>query len=166
MHFPVGSLVVHPAYGMGKVVGIEMIEYMGAKARPYYNVLLENGNIWMPAEPSEAVNIRPVTTNTELDQYRKILSGKPEPLQDDRHKRNSENRMRLKQADFQILCEVLRDLTAYGWEKKLNDYDTTTLRKVTTSLVQEWSISAGITLDDAQNEIKALLLIGKETYSG
>jgi CarD family transcriptional regulator len=166
MHFRVGAVVVHPAYGLGKVVSIEMIEYMGAKARPYYNVLLENGNIWMPAEPSADVNIRPLTGKEELDEYRLILSGEPQPLAEDRHKRNSENKTRLKSASFQDLCEILRDLTAFGWEKKLNDYDSAALRKVTAALIQEWSISAGISLDEAQNEVKALLLRGRETYAG
>jgi RNA polymerase-interacting CarD/CdnL/TRCF family regulator len=165
MNFQVGAVVVHPAYGLGKVVSIEMIEYMGAKARPYYNVMLENGNIWMPAEPSSEVGIRPITCKDELDEYRQILCGEPQPLQEDRHKRNADNKNRLKSATFQTLCEILRDITAFGWEKKLNDYDSAALRKVTAALVQEWSISAAISLDEAQNEVKALLLRGRETYA-
>jgi CarD family transcriptional regulator len=165
MQFQVGAVVVHPAYGLGKVVGIEMIEYMGAKARPYYNVMLENGNIWMPAEPSSQVGIRPITSKDELDNYRQILRAEPQPLHEDRHKRNAENKNRIKSANFQSLCEILRDITAFSWEKKLNDYDSASMRKVTTALVQEWSISAGISLDDAQNEIKELLQQGRENYA-
>jgi RNA polymerase-interacting CarD/CdnL/TRCF family regulator len=166
MQFQVGTIVVHPAYGLGKVVGIEMIEYMGAKARPYYNVMLENGNIWMRADHSEDVSIRPLISNEELEDYRKILSSEPQPLLEDRHKRNSENKTRLKSASFKILCEMLRDLTAFGWEKKLNDYDSAALRKVSASLIQEWSMAAGISLDEAQNEVKALLQKCREVYAG
>jgi RNA polymerase-interacting CarD/CdnL/TRCF family regulator len=165
MQFQVGTIVVHPNYGLGKVVGIEMIEYMGAKARPYYNVMLENGNIWLPAEPSDDVSIRPVTDKEDLDMYREVLCSEPNPLLEDRHKRNFENKARLKNPTFQTLCEILRDLTAFGWDKKLNDYDTAVLRRAMAALVQEWSVSAGISVDDAQNEIKLLLTRGKEQFA-
>jgi RNA polymerase-interacting CarD/CdnL/TRCF family regulator len=166
MEFQVGTIVVHPNYGLGKVVGVEMIEYMGAKARPYYNVMLENGNIWMPADRSDEVRIRPVTSVEFLELYRQILSSEPNHLQEDHHKRNSENKTRLKNPSFQGLCEILRDLTAFGWKKKLNDYDTSILHRAMTALAQEWSASAGITVNDAQNEINGLLIRGKDQFAG
>jgi RNA polymerase-interacting CarD/CdnL/TRCF family regulator len=64
----------------------------------------------------------------------------------------------LKQGSFQIICEVVRDLTAWGWRKPLGRTDTELLKKTQQSLYQEWAPAAGISTSEASKEIASLLL--------
>jgi len=64
---------------------------------------------------------------------------------------------RLKAGSLQMVCEVVRDLTARGARKRLTQLDTDTLRRARAELEQEWAAAAGISIADAGAEIDALL---------
>ncbi len=164
MEFKPGDVVIHPAYGVCKILGIEKINYQGAEPRPYYVVDIGNGKIWIPTETQGEIHIRPITSRKELSQFREVLRSQPSPLNADRYKRSSEYKQRLRYTSFQTLCEVVRDLNAHGWDNKLNDFDSTTLRKITERLVSEWALADSIPIEKATEEINALLTEGRETY--
>jgi RNA polymerase-interacting CarD/CdnL/TRCF family regulator len=158
LNFIVGDTIVHPTYGIGKVVGIEDLIYQASEIHPFYKINLENGVIWVRADEDGGTRLRPVTPPEELNTYRLLLTSTPNVLSDDRYKRFSECNARLKNPSFAVWCEVVRDLTAHGVNKRLNEYDSSTLRKVTDYLAKEWAISAGISFVDALKEIKAILM--------
>jgi RNA polymerase-interacting CarD/CdnL/TRCF family regulator len=64
----------------------------------------------------------------------------------------------LAQGSFQGVCEVVRDLTAWGGSKPLNATDMIILQKTRASLHHEWMLAAGVSLGEAIKEIDALLL--------
>jgi RNA polymerase-interacting CarD/CdnL/TRCF family regulator len=164
MQFNIGDTVVHASYGIGQIVGLEKLRYLGAEARPYYVVAIENGTIWVPLDDSKGMHLRSLVRQDELDRYRKVLRDSPLPVSEDRYQRSADFSARLKTASFQTLCEVVRDLTAFGWKKKLNDYDNATLRKVTGNLSREWSLSANIPVSAVEAEIKLLLQELRQVY--
>ena len=157
MHFKVGDIIVHPTYGIGKVAGIEEMQYQDSQIHPYYKIEIENGVIWVQVDDAGEARLRPLTPASELNEYRQILTSPPTPLSEDRYKRFSEYNARLKNPSFKVWCEVVRDLTAHGFIKRLNEYDSSTLRKVTDILAKEWALSAGIPIADALKEIKSIL---------
>jgi RNA polymerase-interacting CarD/CdnL/TRCF family regulator len=57
----------------------------------------------------------------------------------------------------QVVCGVVRDLTAWGWRRPLNRTDAVTLKKTQESLYQEWATAAGVSTAEAIKEIKSLL---------
>ncbi len=165
MQFKVGDTIVHPTYGIGKVVGIEEMQYQESQTHPYYKIEIENGVIWVQVNDAGEARLRPLTPRSELDSYRQVLTSSPSQLSDDRYKRFSEYKDRLKNPSFKVWCEIVRDLTAHGLNNRLNEYDSTTLRKVSDVLTKEWALSAGIPVDDASREIKSILQEAQPSHS-
>jgi RNA polymerase-interacting CarD/CdnL/TRCF family regulator len=163
LHFTVGDIIVHPTYGIGKVVGIEDLQYQGSETHPFYKISLENGMIWVQVDDAGEARLRPLTPPGELETYRLVLTSPPTPLSDDRYKRFSECNARLKNPSFRVWCELVRDLTAHGLIKRLNEYDSSTLRKVSEIMAKEWALSAGIPFADAVKEIKNIILESQNT---
>ncbi|MBI5054738.1 MAG: hypothetical protein HZB52_15940 [Chloroflexi bacterium] len=58
----------------------------------------------------------------------------------------------------------MRDLTAHGWSKPLSDVDAALLRRVYDNVCQEWSITANITIVEANKYIGALLSEAKQAH--
>jgi hypothetical protein len=52
---------------------------------------------------------------------------------------------------------LVRDLTAHGWNKPLNESYGATLRNVRQALCTEWAAAEGVTVESATMEIDALL---------
>jgi CarD family transcriptional regulator len=155
IQFTVGDFVVHPVYGLGHLVKIEERQFSEMQARLYYQITLPGCTVWIPVEAQATIGLRLVTA--DLGQYRDLLRSRPVPLHKDHRRRHLELVSRLNQGSFQMVCEVVRDLTAWGRQKPLNRTDTVTLKKTQESLYQEWATAAGISIAEAMKEIEFLL---------
>jgi RNA polymerase-interacting CarD/CdnL/TRCF family regulator len=158
MSFAVDDRVVCPAFGVGRIVGVVSKELVAAAGRQmYYEVLGERGTMWVQAEESARHGLRRLTRKEELARYRGLLRRQPAPLSADKQQRQLALRTRLKRGTFKDLCELVRDLTAQGRLKPLNEADAMALRRGRDALCQEWAAAAGISVADAAAEINALL---------
>lgn len=158
MPFKIGDLVVLPARGIGHIRAVEEKSFSEQKARLYYKIALSKRSIWIPVEAHEDSGLRLATVKSDLDQYRNLLKSSPTPLEINHHRRHLELIKRLKQGTFQIICEVVRDLTAWGRRKPLGQTDAALLQKTRQSLSQEWATAAGVSTFEAITEIDSLLL--------
>jgi CarD family transcriptional regulator len=165
MAFKIGDTVVLPDHGVGKIVRLEEKRFAGAAARLYYEVSTPRSTIWVPADQNVTVGLRAIINPTELPRYRRVLTSAPVELDSDRRQRQLEVSQRLKQNTFQLLCEVVRDLSARGWRKSLNETDMLALRKARESLCEEWSNAAGIPLAEAMHEVDDLLAEAKLAHT-
>jgi RNA polymerase-interacting CarD/CdnL/TRCF family regulator len=165
MAFKIGDTVVLSDHGVGKVVRLEEKRFAGAAARLYYEVNTAKSTIWVPADASAKAALRALVTSAELPRYRRILASAPTELDADRRQRQLAVSQRLRQNTFQVLCEVVRDLSARGWHKTLNETDMLSLRKARESLCDEWSTAAGIPLAEAIHEVDELLARAKIAHS-
>jgi RNA polymerase-interacting CarD/CdnL/TRCF family regulator len=165
MAFKIGDTVVLADHGVGKVVRLEEKRFAGAAAKRYYEVNTARSTIWVPAEGDSKASLRALISHKELARYRRVLISTPSELDADRRQRQLEVMQRLKQNSFQLLCEVVRDLSARGWRKPLNETDTLALRKARESLCEEWSMAAGIPLADAMHEVDGLLSEAKHAHA-
>ena len=162
MQFKVGDNVVHPVYGVGHIVQIEVKQFSEEKARQYYKVILSRSTIWIPVEAQVAVGLRSVTAKSDLDQYRNLIKSRPVLLNSNLPKQHVELASRLKEGSFQTMCEVVRDLTASSWQKPLGATVKAILRKTREGLYQEWASAADISTAEATKEIDTLLLATQE----
>ena len=165
MAFQVGDFVFHPAHGVGHIVRLEEKRFVREKARLYYEVSTPKSTIWVPVETYEAVGLRQVTAKYDLARYRSVLKSQPATLEKDHHKRQRELADRLKQGSFQAVCEVVRDLTARGWRKPLNEADGALLRRARENLCQEWAASKGVSVAEATQEVEDLLREARQAYA-
>lgn len=155
--FEVGDKVVHPVYGVGHLVQIEKKQFSEEEDRPYYQIILPRLTLWIPVEAQATIGLRLVTARNDLDQYRRVLTSRPVPLQHNHAQRHTELAGRLKDGSFQVMCEVVRDLTVAGRQKPLGRSDTVILQKTRERLLQEWSASADVSVAEATEEINTLL---------
>jgi CarD family transcriptional regulator len=165
MQFKIGDFIVHPVYGVGRLVKIEERQFSEKGARLYYQVTLPRRTVWIPVEAQATIGLRLVTAKGDLDYHRELLKSRPAPLHKDNKQRHLELVSRLNRGSFQAMCEVVRDLTAWGWRKPLGHMDMTTLKQTQESLYQEWAAADGVSIAEAIKEVKSLLQTTQQAFS-
>ncbi len=157
MRFKVGDCVVHPSHGVGRVVRLEVQKFMAAEGQLFYEITTSRSTVWVPVEAGPDGGLRRLSSKQELAHCRRLLQKSPTLLEPDHRKRQLELAARLRGGSFQTLCEVVRDLTARGRLKPLNEADSSALRRARAAMLQEWAAAANVTLADAAAEVDGLL---------
>lgn len=166
MPYKIGDRVVHPAHGVGSIVGLAEREFGGGTERLYYEIAIPGGMVWVPVNGPQATRLRPLTDRRELNRYRKLLLSRPALLDQDHRKRQDELSGRLRDGSFQMLCEIVRDLTARGWQKTLSQADSTWLHRAREVLCQEWAVVSGVSREEANLELETILNESREKNLG
>jgi RNA polymerase-interacting CarD/CdnL/TRCF family regulator len=164
MNYNPGDQVVHPQYGVGTIIRVEDRQLAEQATRQYYVLMFGKTTVWIPVETDRASSLRRVTAAQDLEPYRALLQSQPVKLDKDYKKRRTELHEQLARGSFQVLCEVVRDLTALGWHKPVSGLDATLLKRVRDDLWHEWAASTGKGLPDAMQEVTALLWAGERAY--
>lgn len=164
MHFQIDDRVVHSTHGVGRVVGLVTRRFPEREAREYYEVALERSTVWVPVDGDPAQELRRLTPKKDLARYRAVLTSRPAILTADHRQRRVDVASRMRVGSFQELCEVVRDLTARGWQKPLNEMDSAGLRKAREGLCREWAAADEVSFAAAMQEIDALLLECKRIH--
>ena len=164
MEFKQGDDVVHPSYGVGRIVRLEERELAASGLRWYYVLAIGTATVWMPIQPDGSTALRAVTRKQDLEQYRTVLSSRPLLLDRDHKKRRLDLIERLAPSSFQVMCEIVRDLSALGWNRPMGETDATLLKKVQDNLWREWAAATGQSDQEAIQEVEALLRAGRLAY--
>jgi RNA polymerase-interacting CarD/CdnL/TRCF family regulator len=149
---------------VGNIVRLEDRQLAENETRLYYVLAFGKTTVWIPVQTNRSSPLRLVTAPQDLDQYRTLLKSRPTPLDRDYKKRRLDIQEHLALGSFQVVCEVVRDLTALSWQRPLAGIDASLLNKVREGLWQEWAVSTGQSLPDAIHEVTALLEAGEHTY--
>ncbi len=164
MELHVGDSVVHPIHGVGLIVHVGNKKLTEAQPRLYYQVVTENDTVWVPAESFEKIGMRQLPSKRDLASYRTLLKTSPVTFDTNHSKRRMELAERLKVGSFKSLCELVRDLTAFGWRKPLSNADAVSLRRAHDRLCREWAAADDVPVEEAVSEIDALLNQGKQSF--
>ncbi len=164
MEFKPGDEVVHPSYGLGRIVRLEERELAASGLRWYYVLAIDTATVWMPMQADGSTTLRAVTRKQDLEQYRTVLSSRPVLLDRDYKKRRLDLSERLTHSSFQVMCEIVRDLSALGWNRPMGETDATLLKKVQDNLWREWAAATGQSDQEAIQEVQALLRAGRLAY--
>jgi CarD family transcriptional regulator len=162
MPFKVGDWVVHPLHGVGQVISVERKQFASEPDQFYYEIAISQGTLWVQVDTP--AGLRGLTAKGDLPQYRALLQSSPSPLNKDYHQRRGELRERLKAGTFQAKCEVVRDLTAFGWLKRLSEPDAALLRTTRDGLCREWAEAEAVTMTEATHEVEELLRAARQIY--
>jgi CarD family transcriptional regulator len=151
-----GDWIVHLIHGIGQVQRMEK-KALGGKKKKYFRVENKNCVFWVPVEQTEQSRVRPVASPYQL---RKALKTLKQPPRDDIF--NSKQRQEwIKEArsngSLTMICELVRDLAALQDEKSLGENDRRNLDFFKKLLLQEWSISADMPVEDAKHQLRDLL---------
>jgi len=162
MPFNIGDWVVHPMHGVGQITGLEQKKFAQA-AQLYYEIAIANGTLWVEVETPPS-GLRLITAKDDLPRYRTVLLSSPVTLSKDYHVRREDLRERLKLGTFQVKCEVVRDLTAHGWQRRLSEVDAVLLRNAHNGLCQEWAGAEAVTMAEATLEVDVLLREARQVH--
>jgi len=161
MPFKLGDQVIHPWHGLGQVTNLAVKQFVKGEKRPFYEISFPDCTLWVPLSRASS-RIRKLTVKTEIKSCRQLLKGPAVPLNNDFRLRKAELSNHLKEGTFTARCEVVRDLTAYGWHKPLSGSIAAFLQATLNILYQEWAAVKEITLAEAATEIQSLLENGKQ----
>jgi RNA polymerase-interacting CarD/CdnL/TRCF family regulator len=162
MAIEVNDWVVHPRHGVGRVVKSEMRQFDSGNRQLYYQIALPTGTLWVPVEGPPS-GLRKMTDRGELARYRGVLRGRPIPLPSEHRERRIALVERVSEGSFRQ-CEAVRDLTALGWRKALNESDTAMLRKTRGELCTEWAAAEGVSITVATHEVETALQDGRKVH--
>ncbi|MBL8056016.1 MAG: hypothetical protein JNK29_04925 [Anaerolineales bacterium] len=161
MSFQVGERVAYPAFGLGRVIARVTKSFFDAETQEFYEVAGEYSTVWVQVNEAEARGRRRLTRREELPRYQAVLAAAPAAVSADARQRQRDLAARLKRDTFQDLCEIVRDLSAYGRAAPLNAEDAAGLQKSRRWLCQEWAAAAGIPFEGATAEVDRLLEAGR-----
>jgi CarD family transcriptional regulator len=164
MEFKTGDDVVHPNHGVGNIMRLEERELATSGMCWYYVLAIGTSQVWMPVPTDGKTTLRAVTRKQDLEHYRTVLSSQPNLLERDFKKRHLALIERLTHSSFQVMCEIVRDLSALGWEKPMGETDATLLKRIQDNLRREWAAATGQSPQEAIQEVEALLRAGKVAY--
>jgi CarD family transcriptional regulator len=155
--FSSGDWIVHLTHGIGRVQRMEK-KALGGKKMKYFRVENKNCVFWVPVEQAEKCRVRPVASRYQL---RKAIKALKEPPREDIF--NSKQRQEwIKEArsngSLTMICELVRDLYTLQDEKSLGENDRRSLDFFKQLLLQEWSICADMTIEDAKDRLKECLV--------
>ena len=85
------------------------------------------------------------------------MSSPPEPLTTDRFARQTLLSERMRKGTLAAICRVVRDLSFYKKEKRMNDGDNATLERAKRFLLNEWCLAFSIAQEQAERELRQLL---------
>lgn len=163
MIFKVEDWVVHPRHGVGQIIEIEDLQFDSRPSRTYYRISIDNGTMWVGVGDLSS-GLRNVVTKDDLTMCREVLKSRPAELTADHRQRQSELADRLREGAFQSRCELVRDLSALGWKRPLNEATSAISRVACQVLYQEWAMADGVSLREATREVDRLLKEGKSMY--
>jgi CarD family transcriptional regulator len=161
MNFQVGDKVIHRSYGLGEIIELDEKELSGTKTR-YYVVQVQNLTLWVPIESSHQSSLRFPTPENDFEKIFTILKSPAEPLSDDRLDRKNTLSALMNDGTLESVSQVVRDLSAYHQIKKLNDNDTSTLRRAMDFLLNEWKFALSVSASQAEHDLR--LLLGEMFY--
>jgi len=161
MSIDVGDRVIHPWHGLGQVTNLVVKQFVEGEMRPFYEISFSDSTLWVPFS-SVSSGVRKLTGKSEVASCRRVLKSPAEPLENDFRSRQEELKNHIKKGTLTARCEVVRDLTAYGWHKPLHGSVAAFLQTTLKILCQEWAAVEKITPAEAADEIQSLLDKGKQ----
>ena len=156
MSFQIGDKVIHCVFGLGEITQIEEKPINGQLTNCYV-VKITDLTIWIPIDDLQQNSLRLPTLPEEFVKVLPILSSPNEILEDDRVLRKHQLIEQLRDGQLASICRVVRDLTYFQHNSKLNDQEKSILERAINTLLAEWSLSLGMPVNQAHQAMESML---------
>ncbi|MFP4344693.1 MAG: CarD family transcriptional regulator [Anaerolineales bacterium] len=159
--FKEGDAVVHPTHGAGVIKSIKERTTPKGKTKKYYTIQLRaqmNTQVLIPVKQAKKIGLRRAIDEKDLAQVWQVLQSEPQSLPDENKARYQIIQDKLDSMDVLQVAEVVRDLV---WrqeeEEKLKTRGRNLYRKGLRFLISEVAAAQGISLTDAEAQVRAHL---------
>ena len=149
LQFKVGEKVVHPAHGVGEVLGIEKKEIAGTFQTFYVLQILDERKgdqkpqkVMIPTLSVRTVGLREIISEKEANQVYEILKERSFAVDEKTwNRRYREYNEKIKSGSVFEIAEVLRDLYLLKQQKDLSFGERQMLDKARARLIKELSLA-------------------------
>jgi RNA polymerase-interacting CarD/CdnL/TRCF family regulator len=155
MGFTVGDKVVHRYHGPGRITRFDHVQAQN-ETREWYVVDMGGGLVvWVPIDGMSEQCLRPPLTAPAIAELADILRSPAQPLKTISREREQQIKQLMKDGSPQVLCAIVRDLTAYTSTRVPTANDAAVLERARSILLAEWQIATDT--PDAAVQVDALL---------
>jgi RNA polymerase-interacting CarD/CdnL/TRCF family regulator len=156
--FEVDEWVVHPQHGVGQILRVEDKTIDGT-TQAYFKVDGKRYEWWISANQVDL--LRRITKPATFKNALLELGKKPEKLPEDDVKRLDLIQEARKSSSLKTICAMLRDLTSWAGDNRLNVRDKQAIQGLKESLLPEWEVVLEVSRSDAEKGL-ADMLSGEE----
>jgi RNA polymerase-interacting CarD/CdnL/TRCF family regulator len=156
MAFQIGDKVIHCTFGLGEITQIEEKTINGQPTNCYV-VHITDMMIWIPVDDPQQNSLRLPTSPEEFVKVLPILTSPNEKLEEDRVLRKEQLMDQMRDGQLSSICRVVRDLTHFQRNSKLNDQERSILERAIKSLLAEWTLSLGTPFNQAHQAMESML---------
>lgn len=156
--FKVGESAVYPAHGIAVIKRIDERDVGGTKKRFYVLQVLENQmTIMVPTDNAEAVGLRSIISDQEVNQVYSILKMRDVKIDQTTWNRRYRDYMeKIKTGSIYEISEVLRDLFLLRHSKDLSFGERKMLDQAKALIVKEISIAKRTQESVVEQEIQQI----------
>lgn len=162
MVFQVGDHVIHKSHGLGKIVKLEEKVISGRTTRCYV-VQFQDLTVWVPIEDTGESNLRLPTSRSEFEAVFSILRSTGETLSTNRFERKTQLMEKMQDGRIESICQVVRDLSDFRSDKKLNENDVAVLERAQSFLLNEWKLVFSVSTSEARQKLTQMLNGGSQS---
>ena len=155
MAFAVGDRVVHRYHGPGQVMRLDQVQSHSGPRECYVVDMGHGLVVWVPIDGVSEQSLRPPLSAPAIAGLSEILRSPAQPLKPSSKEREQQIKQCMKDGSPQVLCGLVRDLTAHVAQRTPNTNDAAALEKTRSILLSEWQIATNA--HDAAAEVDALL---------
>lgn len=156
--FEVDEWVVHPQHGVGQILQVEDKTIDGT-TQAYFKVDGKKYEWWISATHVDL--LRRITKPETFIHALRELSKRPQKLPEDDVKRLDLIQEARKSSSLETICAMLRDLTFWAGDHRLNVRDKQAIQGLKESLLPEWEVVLEVSRSDAEKGL-AEMLAGEE----
>jgi len=156
--FQVGDKAVYPAQGVAEVVSIEERDIAGDRQQFYVlHVLGTNRKIMVPVTNADAVGLRRVVSEAEINEIFEVLREHPSTFDNQTWNRRYRGFMdKIEAGSIFDIAEVLRDLSRLRSGKQLSFGEKRMLETVSSLLIKEIATARQQTDEQVKTEIESI----------
>ncbi|PLX41498.1 MAG: CarD family transcriptional regulator [Deltaproteobacteria bacterium] len=153
--FGVGDMAVYPAHGVGEILAVESRDIMGSDVKVYVMRIIErNMTILIPVAKSEEVGLRPVMSDSEVEDVFEVLKQRHKVCDNQTwNRRFREYTEKIRTGSALEIAQVLRDLYLLRSGKALSYGEKRMLNTAIELLSQEIAVAQGQAASQAEKEI-------------
>lgn len=161
--YSVGEKVVYPMHGVGSIEKIEQRNMFGTPQLYYIiKISADEMTVMIPVDKSEELGLRPIVSNSEIEQAMTLLSELGDGMNEDWKIRFNNNREKIKTGSIFEVSEVVRNLFQRNKSKELSSSERKLYETAYQMLVEEISLKTGAPKEDVENMISERLEEGQK----
>ncbi|MDX9864640.1 MAG: CarD family transcriptional regulator [Anaerolineaceae bacterium] len=151
-----GDWIVHVAYGVGQIDGIEPMP-LSENEEPCYRVRTQDSTFWLPMENMDSHRVRPLASPEGIQRALQTLRQPPNKMASGYKARRQRIQDVIRDGDLKTDMILVRDLNELQFNKGLNDTEQRAYNTIVRRFLQEWTLSKDIQMKEAKKKLNQFL---------